>query len=218
MWLVRLLPVIGFLMGLSVNTDAALSHTHICCEVGVRGSFQTADMSPTLRRRRFDNHGGLIKCWQITRCNVSGTPLQPPHSPPLVWNAARSAAVVSHAAPRPGARCFTILIQRETFSQLLLLPSLCFGADLKKKGKKKERKSMKARIDWTPSFPSPSAPFWKDNVKFNSENNSNLTFFSRAAVIYDEKTSAECEISWDGTACLPARLILLQAWNHIHLF
>lgn len=119
---------------------------------------------------------------------------------PLVWNAAQSAAVLSHAAPRPSAQCFTILIQRETFSQLLLFPSLCFGADLKKK---RERKSMKPRISWTPLFPSPSAPFWKYNVKFNSEHNSNLIFL---AFIYDEKTSAECEISRDSTACLLACL------------
>lgn len=77
---------------------------------------------------------------------------------------------------------------------------------------------MKVRIDWTPPFPSPSAPFGKDNVKFNSEKNSNLTLFSWAAVIYDDKTFAECEISHDGAACLPACLALLQAWNHIGLF
>lgn len=40
---------------------------------------------------------------------------------------------------------------------------------------KKERKSMKPRINRTPPLPSPSAPFLKDDVKFNSENSSILT-------------------------------------------
>lgn len=54
-----------------------------------------------------------------------------------VWSAAQSAAapaVIVHAAPHPGSQCFTILIQRETFSQLLRLPPLCFATDTKKRG------------------------------------------------------------------------------------
>lgn len=177
---------------LCINTNTALSHMHICCEVGV---------------------GGCLPHWGDDGLIIIGASLSAGSSPtvscqehlcspptaPLVWNAALSAAVISHAAPRPGARCFTILIQRETISRLLLLSSLCFGADLKKK--KEEINETEDRLD--PFISKPICSFWKDNVKFNSENNSNLTLFSRAACIYDEKTLAECEISKDGAACLP---------------
>lgn len=62
-----------------------------------------------------------------------------------VWSAAQSAAapaVIVHAAPHPGAQCFTILIQRETFSQLLRLPSLCFATDKKKREEINETKDQ----------------------------------------------------------------------------
>lgn len=75
-----------------------------------------------------------------------------------VWSAAQSAAapaVIVHAAPHSGAQCFTILIQRETFSQLLRLQSLYFAAD-----KKKERKSMKPRINKTLPLPKLAPSFF----------------------------------------------------------
>lgn len=133
---------------LCVKANAALSHTHICRKVGVRG------MPPTRRRQRFNHHGGLIITSPAGRCQVH---LCSSPTAPLVWNAARSAAVLSHAAPRPSAQCFTILIQRETFSQLLLFPSLCFGADLKKK--REEINETKDKLD--PSISKPICSFLK---------------------------------------------------------
>lgn len=90
-----------------------------------------------------------------------------------VWSAAQSAAVpavIVHAAPHSGAQCFTILIQRETFSQLLRLQSLYFATD-----KKRERKSMKPRINKTLPQPRLSSSFLNNYVKFNSEHSCSLT-------------------------------------------
>lgn len=131
-------------------------------------------MSLTSSRQVFNNSGVSLSAGNLPAVTCqehicSESPLA--HQ---VWSAAQSAAalaVIVHAAPHPGAQCFTILIQRETFSQLLRLPSLCFATD-----KKKERKSMKPRINRTPPSPSPSAPFLKDDVKFNSENSCSLTW------------------------------------------
>lgn len=179
---------------LCINPDAA-THAHL-----LRG--WSSWMFPTLRRQRLDNHRGLIKCWQFTRCSVSGTPLQhptAPHSPPCQECSTIRCSYFS-CSTSPGR---LMLYHSHSEEDLLTAtaPSLCFGADLKK-----GKKSMKLRVDWTPPFPRPSAPFWKDNVKFNSENNSNLTLFSRAAVIYDEKTLAECKIRQGGATCLAASL------------
>lgn len=85
-----------------------------------------------------------------------------------VWSAAQSAAawaVIVHAAPHPGSQCFTFLIQRETFSQLPRLPSLCFATDKKKRGNQWNQGSI-ALLHCQAHAPSKK----KNELKFNSEN------------------------------------------------
>ena len=115
---------------LCVNTDTALSYTHththacICCKVRVHGSLQSAGMSPTLRRPGSDNHQGLIKCWQLTRCPVSAAP-----PPPECSKKKKRLFLMRHLARVPDASPFL-------FRDLLTATASClFALELTLKNK-----------------------------------------------------------------------------------
>lgn len=76
-----------------------------------------------------------------------------------------SSSIIVHAAPHSGSQCFTILIQRKTFSQLPHLPSLCFALTKKKRGNQWNQGSIGLL-----NCQAHLLLFKKDDVKFNGEN------------------------------------------------
>lgn len=92
-------------------------------------------MSLALSRQEFNNSGVSLSAGNLPAVTCQENICSESPLAHHAWSAAQSAAtpaVIFHAAPYPGAQCFTILIQRETFSQTVLLLSCCFASDRKR--------------------------------------------------------------------------------------